>query len=394
MMADGTKIEWTDATWNPITGCQIVSAGCKNCYAMRIAGTRLRNHPTRTGLTRQNATGKPVWNGEVRFNKAALLEPLKWTRPRKIFVCAHADLFYEAVPDEWINSVFAIMALTPQHTYQVLTKRPERMREYMRSDGLIDRLIEAACKIDSARGASWATDVYLKLIDGLPLPNVWLGTSVEDQATAEERIPILLDTPAALRWISAEPLLGSVDLEPWLPWPDPTLGDDPAEVNGKSWGCQECDSTCRDCPTSRAVYQCDEGPIGEDGCPTWVACERVTLDWIVVGGESGAGARPMHPSWARSIRDQCAAATVPFLFKQWGAWGHARPEPAGTPGHYAIASAGPHSDSWPQAVTPVAYYPRPIDLFGGATVLKAIGKKIAGRLLDGVEHNGFPEAWP
>jgi len=128
-MSDGTKIEWTDATWNPITGCSIVSPGCTNCYAMRLAGTRMKHHPTRIGLT-VDSKAEPVWNGQVRFNEQALDHPLRWRRPRRIFVCAHGDLFHESVPDEWIDQVFAVMALAPQHTFQVLTKRAKRMREW------------------------------------------------------------------------------------------------------------------------------------------------------------------------------------------------------------------------------------------------------------------------
>lgn len=128
-MSDGTNIEWTDATWNPITGCAVVSPGCTNCYAMKLAGTRLRHHPSRAGLTRDSKAG-PVWTGEVRLNEQWLTQPLQWRRPRKIFVCAHGDLFAENVPDAWIDRVFAVMALCPQHTFQVLTKRSKRMREY------------------------------------------------------------------------------------------------------------------------------------------------------------------------------------------------------------------------------------------------------------------------
>ncbi len=135
-MADRTKIEWTDATWNPITGCSVVSPGCTNCYAMKLAGGRLRGHPSRKGLTIPSKAG-PVWTGEVRLNEEWLDQPLRWRKPRSIFVCAHGDLFNENVPDEWIDQVYGVMALCPQHTFQVLTKRPERMREY------IDRRTEA-----------------------------------------------------------------------------------------------------------------------------------------------------------------------------------------------------------------------------------------------------------
>ena len=129
-MADHTKIEWTDATWNPITGCSIVDAGCTNCYAMHLAGTRLKHHPSRAGLTRETG-GRPKWTGEVRCNREWLDQPLRWRRPRMIFVCAHGDLFHESVPDDWIDQVFAVMALAPQHTFQVLTKRADRMHRYM-----------------------------------------------------------------------------------------------------------------------------------------------------------------------------------------------------------------------------------------------------------------------
>jgi len=151
-MADNTKTEWTDATWNPITGCSVVSNGCKHCYAMKLAGTRLQHHPSRAGLTVDTKNG-PVWNGEVRFNGLWLDQPLHWKRPRMVFVCAHADLFHEAVPDEWIDKVFAVMALASQHTFQVLTKRPERMLKYLTSAGLVRRVIDEAFRMDCEGGA-------------------------------------------------------------------------------------------------------------------------------------------------------------------------------------------------------------------------------------------------
>jgi protein gp37 len=179
-MGDNTGIEWTDATWQPITGCSVVSPGCTNCYAMRLAGTRLQHHPSRAGLTTMSKAG-PVWNGQVRLNEQWLTQPIAWKRPRRIFVCAHGDLFHESIPDEWIDRVFAVVALCPQHTFQVLTKRNKRMRDYCSNHRV--------------------------------LPNVWLGVSCEDQQRVNERIPDLLDTPAAVRWVSAEPLLGPIDFE-------------------------------------------------------------------------------------------------------------------------------------------------------------------------------------
>ena len=259
-MADKTLIQWSDATWNPITGCSIVSSGCKNCYAMGLAARRLRNHPSRQGLTDEHGR----WTGEVRWNEQWLDQPLRWKRPRRIFVCAHSDLFHENVPSNWIDTVFAVMALAPQHQFQVLTKRPERMRDYLRgapvdrggfrSIASRDSIIVEAIRGDQANGRLPGSG-----LDGAPwpLPNVWLGTSVEDQPTFDRRVKPLRECPAAVRWLSVEPLLGPIN----------------------------------------AV------PLG-------------SIDWIVVGGESGPGYRPMDPEWARSLRDQCVGAGVPFYMKQ------------------------------------------------------------------------------
>lgn len=328
-MSDGTRIEWTDATWNAITGCSVVSPGCTNCYAMKLAGTRLRHHPSRAGLTTKTKAG-PVWTGDVRFNEEWLDQPLRWKRPRRIFVCAHGDLFHENVPDEWIDKVFAVMALSPQHVFQVLTKRPERARTYLSDEDArgFGVCMEAAriLKRDPGEPPEW------------PLSNVWLGVSVEDQARADERIPILLDTPAAVRWISAEPLLGPVDIEQWL-----------------------YDSDCR--LSSEGVCTCSEP-------------REARLDWVVAGGESGPGARPMHPDWARSLRDQCQAAEAAFHFKQFGDWLHnSQLDAEGRPGGevFELMVADRRLHRWPD----------------GSASIRA-GKRAAGRLLDGREWNGWP----
>lgn len=280
-MADGTKIEWADATWQIVTGCSIVSPGCTNCYAMRLAGARLREHPSRKGLTKV-VNGKPVWTGEVRFNEEWLTQPLRWKKPRRIFVCAHGDLFHEAVPDEWIDRVFAVMALCPQHTFQVLTKRAERMRKYISL---------ANCRHPGFREIAVGLDVKFAYRSNVrctwPLLNVWLGVTAEDQQRADERIPDLLATPAAKRFVSVEPMLGQVDLELaqcTCPWPS-------------------------DAKATRHLL----------GCPSDRRPHRIwSVDWVICGGESGRGARPMHPDWARALRDQCAAAGVPFFMKQMG----------------------------------------------------------------------------
>lgn len=364
-MADGTKIEWTDATWNPITGCAVVSPGCTNCYAMKLAGTRLKNHESRKGLTKDTKAG-PVWTGEVRFNRKWLDQPLRWTTPRMIFVCAHGDLFAEGVDQVWIDHVFAVMALAPQHTFQVLTKRPERMREYML--GMPSRRSFIAGYGALVRGGN-LPDHYETAYEAIakPLPNVWLGVSVEDQKRAAERIPVLLDTPAAIRWISAEPLLGPVNLR-----------------------------RIRIAPDHHTMIDAMDGYAVADR----PGRERAMLDWVVAGGESGPGARPMHPDWARSLRDQCAAAGVPFLFKQWGEWAEACPD--------MCDDGGKHIEVDPDSYEGEAIYDDATDrliaadgrLFTPETLppdtparlIERLGKKAAGRLLDGVEHNGFPEA--
>lgn len=371
-MAEHSLIEWTDATWNPITGCSLVSPGCTNCYAMQLAGTRLRHHPSRAGLTVESKAG-PVWNGTVRLNEEWLMQPLQWKRPRMIFVCAHGDLFHPDVPDAWIDRVFAVMALAPQHTFQVLTKRSARMRAYLTSEATPDRIamvcgdLMMAGHLTDARGKP--SRAYERAVrhpqdaDGWldptlwswPLPNVWAGISAEDQTRADERVPDLLATPAAVRFVSAEPLLGPIDFtfmhdsdlgqkEPWPHDVDALTGECSDEENG----------------TISGMYEPGRAP---------------RLNWIIVGGESGPNARPMHPAWARSIRDQCAAAGVAFCFKQWGAWEENRA------GHAILGGTVPGSSSVHDSV-----------LFRGGTRMNRVGKRAAGRLLDGVEHNGMPEA--
>ena len=346
-MADGSKIEWTDATWNPITGCSVVSPGCTNCYAMRLAGTRMKHHPSREGLTEPSKKG-PIWNGQVRFNEDWLHQPLKWQRRRLIFVCAHGDLFHENIPDAWIDPVFAVMAKARQHTFQVLTKRADRMRDYVAGVSKALGGVQLNARERSLRTSMlpWTTSQW-------PLPNVWLGVSAEDQTRADERIPDLLNTPAAVHWVSAEPLLGPIDLTSVNPNIDALKGAQPIVVDG--------------------------------------AVEDVTfghsLDWVVAGGESGPNARPMHPDWARGLRDQCEGAGVPFHFKQWGAWapGECCPPMARTErvahwwnNQWDYGRITPHeSETMHSDDEPDVYL---------------VGKKAAGRLLDGEEHNEFPEA--
>lgn len=348
-MADKSKIEWTDATWNPVTGCSVVSPGCTNCYAMKLAGTRLRHHPSRKGLTAESKAG-PVWNGEVRFNRYWLEEPLRWQRPRRIFVCAHGDLFHEAVPADWIDRVFAVMALARQHTYQVLTKRPARMRAYLADADAEGRIIDTALMMrELPHQWEW------------PLPHVWLGVSAEDQARAEERIPELLATPAAVRFVSAEPLLGPVDLTGYL------------------WGRAE---PCADCPRDA---DCDCG-----GLPRHMLGSEPDLAWVIVGGESGRDARPMHPDWARSLRDQCQEAGVAFHFKQWGEWGPGAEFEAQGSARAVYRGEIQTLVGLARGEIKLCIPTRDDDSLGPPLTLERYGKKIAGRTLDGRTWDEVP----
>ena len=271
-MADQSKIEWTDATWNPVRGCAIVSPGCTNCYAMKQAHRFSGPGKPYDGLTKLTKGG-PVWTGKVRVVPELLREPLRWKRPRRIFVNSMSDLFHEDVPDEFIGAVFGVMAQCPQHTFQVLTKRATRMLAWFTEEEPQHASLREWC-FYAARdlaGKEWMP--IAPWTQRWPLRNVWLGVSVEDQRRADERIPLLLQTPAAVRWISAEPLLGPISFEGcWIKYKDPAIHEN------------------------------------------WL--ER--LDWVVVGGESGHRARPFDVSWARSLRDQCKALGVPFFLKQLG----------------------------------------------------------------------------
>jgi protein gp37 len=346
-MADKTKIEWTDATWNVITGCSVVSPGCKNCYAMKLAGTRLKHHPSRAGLTIEGPAG-PVWNGVVRFNGHWLRQPLGWKKPRMIFVCAHGDLFHESVLDDWLYRVYAVMAIAGWHTFQVLTKRAKRMAEFTRelcTPAGFERLEAAARSLGHTLKFDGTKTV------ALPLPNVWHGVSVEDQTRANERIPHLMSTRSAIIWVSAEPLLGPVDLTRIM----------------------------RSSQNSEWVY-CDNALTGM--CSTQVGQHKSrAIDWVVVGGESAYDARPMHPDWAYALLNQCTEAGTAFLYKQTGAW-----VSAGDPTFGTVKGRVAYIDR-----TGAFLDPPPQDENADCLTVVHVGKKAAGRLLAGVEHNGFPE---
>ena len=369
LMGSKTKIEWTDATWNPFMGCSRVSEGCRHCYAERIAG-RFGGHLAKSsiyGELTQIVNGHPVWSGVVKQASAETrLAPLHWRKPRRVFVNSMSDLFHENAPDEWIDQAFAVMALCPQHTFQALTKRSKRMLDWVRKNSTGGRIFHLASQIDPKK--------YRAVSGSWPLPNVWLGVSVEHQEAADARIPLLLQTPAAVRFISAEPLLGAISLERWSDtglececgWfgTEEQATIDEKEPDDSGFSCPKCGETCAHTPRNERVG---------DG-----------LGWVICGGESGPGARPMHPDWARSLRDQCRAANVPFFFKQWGEW---LPEgievgwkdggrPPRNVEHLWIAEDGTQHTG----------------LIGSNDVRTwRVGKKAAGALLDGREWRQFPE---
>lgn len=253
-----TKIEWTHGlngrvgrTWNPVAGCTVISPGCTNCYAMRMAARINKMTPGShyEGLTKI-VNGNPVWTGKIAKSPDHIFNaPLGWKKPSLVFVNSMSDLFHDDMPDEWISRVFDIIEKTPQHIYQILTKRADNMRWYFQN----------------------------RFAGEIP-ENAWLGVSVENQALADRRIPLLLDTPAAVRFISAEPLLGPLDLEPYLLQPSKW---------GGGW-------------LNNYPYRYPKQP----------------LSWVVIGGESGPGRRQVDLAWMRSIRDQCKAAGVPLFVKQ------------------------------------------------------------------------------
>lgn len=334
-MADTSAIEWTDATWNVLTGCSLESPGCIGCYAMKLAGSRLRNHPSRIGLTRPTKTG-PVWTGEVRFNEMWLRQPLEWKRPREIFVCAHSDLFHPKVPQHVLDQIFAVMALAGHHTFQVLTKRHERMRTYFWDDGVGGWKERVLAWMEALKPSDWWNGNVLQARHELAtngvLPNVWLGVSAEDQKRATQRIPYLLSTPAAHRYVSCEPLIGEINLEDVFP-------DLPGTMNAL---------------TGEARHL-----LGERR-------QVAKLDWVIVGGESGPRARPMHVKWARKLRDQCDRAGVMFMFKQWGNW-----VPEGQYQHREIGAPQSHR-------------------FADGLLAYRMAKGQAGRRLDGHLHDDVP----
>lgn len=296
-MAEKTFIEWADATWNPWYGCTKVSPGCDNCYAQVWA----------------NRAGN-IFSKVRRCAQSSFTAPIRWKQARRIFVCSLSDFFHPDVTRQDRADAIRVMTDAPRHTYMLLTKRPENIKRML-------------------AGTAWE--------NGLP-DNVWLGVTAENQEQADKRIPLLLEIPAKVRFVSCEPLLGPVSLHkiviPVLPTPEVVAS-----------------------PGYQKLLQ---EHIALGGSPSTMPCGKIEkkVDWVICGGESGPNARPMHPDWSRSLREQCAAEDVPFFFKQWGEW---YPDRKGI--YENVESA----------------------IFGDTSVHR-VGKKAAGCLLDGKEHKELP----
>lgn len=376
-----TSIEWArnadgsqGKTWNPIRAyrtadgvrlrgwhCEHVHEGCKFCYAERqnLAGAR--------GGTR--LAYKPGHRAEVEIelHHDTLVQPLSWRKPTTIFPCSMTDLFGAWVTDAMLDRVFAVMALSRQHTFIVLTKRPQRMREYLtlvraRMGAEPLGAYELIYNAMGALGAEGVTEPHpyrSAFPHGMPwpLPNIWLLTSCSEQKDAAAFIPDLLATPAAVRGVSLEPLLGDMDLT--------------SIVYDRRYGTGLLNAL-----TGERRGHVPNSPLGS----------IARLDWVIAGGESGHNARPTHPQWARSLRDQCAAAGVPFFFKQWGQWKPSTPE----------AAAGNPRSGWTPIVSNIGRRVDVSELYpqNGAAFVEAVGKGNAGRELDGVLHDAMPERRP
>ncbi len=452
-----TKIEWCEETWNPITGCTPTSEGCEHCYAKRMAETRLRG---RCGYDEEHPF-------KVTFHKSRMDQPFRWKNPRKIFVCSMGDLFHDDVFNlsnsstvdyafgsftkrtDWpmLDAVLTIMERAKQHTFLILTKRPENMLKYFSAVQKSNQEYADSfhkCPTEAMRNSPCARIAKLKAKNPIP-SNVFLGVSVENQQRADERIPILLNIPAKVRFVSVEPMLGSVDLSKWI-YPITIMPLEKAPKTWKDWNTQNLwpnwvpekwrrkieefwsdsvrrgprdwlkDTIHQNCPP-HGMTMIEQDPINKKGpikgrfLHTWnnmcilVEEDGMThvtstprtglldhgpqsgsyqlLNWVICGGETGPGSRPMHPDWVLNLRDQCQVANVPFFFKSWGDWVHKSQVEVGL-------WVGPH------------YHHHRLDLFDFDLMVREkffdpkpglvwkVGKKRAGRLLDGREWNEFP----
>ena len=329
-----SKIEWTNETWNPVIGCSKISEGCENCYAekmaFRLAHMEWSNDYRKLNYCNVICPDTKKWTGKTQFVKEAITKPLEWKKPRKIFVCSMGDLFHETISFESIDMLMAIITCSPQHTFQILTKRPERMLEYFTQDkrklieGWEDASYEIGISDKNGEPDGAACYIYNRSQDEWPLKNIWLGVTCENQQRTNERLPVLLKIPAAKKFISCEPLLGDIDF-----------------------------------------YKFSSSLPSDKNHPWRNEAILFGIDWLIVGGETGTNASPMHPDWARNLKYQCIPAKVPFFFKGWG--------------EYA-----PH----------MAYLNKSIKTVCHNTIeynMCKVGKTKSGSLLDGVEYNEMPK---
>jgi len=364
-MAATSLIEWTDATWPIVQGCDPVSQGCVGCYAVPLLWRMMHNpNPKISGPLQGivekhiNADGKAIlrFTGAIAERNDRLTWPFQWRQPRKIFVPSHGDLFHKKVSRDFIDKVFAVMALTPQHTYQVLTKRSKRMRDYCADPTVARRIGEAiVCgmwpdTVDQNSCIDWEAPAEPAELKTWPLPNVWLGISAEDQPNLEERWPHLEATPAAKRFLSYEPALGPI--QPWH-----IQGHDGRYIDalaGEHWfpGAGSINSQTR------------------SGKPK--------LDWIIAGGESGPNARPPLPRWFTELRDICRERGTAFFFKQWGEW--IEPVQHLPAEHREAVGSAIASGRWTDRT-----------LLKDCTAMVRVGSDRTGALLNGREHREFPQ---
>lgn len=346
-MGDNSKIDWTDATWNPLAGCTKVSPGCAHCYA-EIMANRLKAMGNINYQGVVDEQGR--WSGQIALIPSALEQPLHWKRPRMIFVDSMSDLFHPTVPSGWINKVFEVMMKAKWHTFQVLTKRPERMAEFL-------------------NGAEWWINAEPE-----SRKHIWLGASIENQRMARKRIPILQNVSAEVRFLSCEPMLGWIDLSEAVE-PDKDAWD---EVNAYRDDDDEPEEFVEECEAELDWVNFGNDLVENPAHREWERNRQAragfktlkhgVIDWVICGGESGPKARPMNPDWAKWLRNECKEAGIPFFFKQWGEW--------------APAEALQISDN-------TTFKHQPVNI-SGTTMMYRVGKQAAGHVLDGVEWRQMP----